>query len=141
MKTSSILFGIIGTVAASFAVTNIKEIKTEAITDETKEIKVAITKPKRDDLFGTYYVKSDKTARLTLNNDGTYHLTINVCDDYLYLTGNYDIRDTKLKLYNNNSDYDDLAGNSELTFEIVDEKVIKSEESLICTPQETLFEK
>ena len=145
MKTSSILFGIIGTVAVSFAATNIKEMKTKAIVDESAETKIAIKeeikKTKRDDLYGIYLVKSDKNTKLSLNDDGTYQLVINVCDNYLSLNGTYEIRDTKLKLYNSNYDYDDLDGNTELTFEIVDRDTIKSEESLICTPQETLFEK
>ncbi len=144
MKTGSILFGIIGTVAISFAVTNIRNLKTNITIDESKETKIAIKeepKIKREELYGIYVVKNDKNTKLSLNNDGTYSLTINVCDNYISLNGAYEIRDTKLKLYNRNFDYDDLLENNELSFELIDKGKIKSEESLICTPQGTLFEK
>ena len=37
--------------------------------------------------------------------------------------------------------YDDLDGNEELSFTIIDGNTIKADESLVCTMQETLFEK
>ncbi len=143
-KGGSVLFGIIGTLTIFLATTNVNSMQNavanniddgNAIIPETRVI------PKKDDLLGTYIVKDDKSANLILRNDGTYALTINVCDDYLLLTGNYELRDSKLKLYNSSSLYEELEGNEELTFTIIDENTIKSDESLVCTVQETLFVK
>lgn len=145
MKTSSILFGIIGTLAVSFAATNIKGLEKQTVINDATEPEIAIkedsSKSNKNELYGIYSSKNDKNTRLTLNDDGTYFLTINVCDNYLSLTGTYEIGESKLKLINDNYDYEDLNGNVELTFSIIDKGIIKSDESLICTPQDTLFEK
>ena len=145
MKSSSILFGIIGTLAVSLAATNIKGLEKQEIVNDIIEPKTAIKedsyKNNKNELYGIYTSKNDKKTRLTLNDDGTYFLTINVCDNYLSLTGTYEIGESKLKLVNDNYNYEDLNGNVELTFSIIDNGKIKSDESLICTPQDTLFEK
>ena len=86
-------------------------------------------------------VKDDKHVKLTLNDNGTYSLAINVCENYLLLSGNYELRDSKLILKNTNEMYEDLIGNEELSFTIIDNKSISSDESLVCTVQKTLFEK
>ena len=57
-------------------------------------------------------------------------------------TGKYELMDSKLKLYNeSNLMYEDLAGNMELSFTIVNDNTIKSLEKLVCTEEGTLFEK
>ena len=144
MRSNSLLFGIIGTVAVALAAMNVKNIQTNiSITDHDDGVIVAetVSIPKKKDLLGTYIVKNDRNTKLTLNDDGTYSLTINVCEKYLLLTGTYELRDLKLKLHNSSSYHDDLVGNEELSFTIIDSNTIMSDESLVCTTQETLFEK
>ena len=144
MRSNSLFFGIIGTIAAAFAATNAKSLQTNAsITNPDGNIIVTetVSAPKKNDLLGTYTVKNDKNTKLTLKNDGTYSLTINVCEKYLLLSGNYELRDTKLVLKNTNEDYGDLIENNELSFTILDDHTITSDESLVCTTQKTLFEK
>lgn len=145
MKSNSLFFGIIGALAVGLATVNAKSLQTnENITDSVEDeiiITEAIKAPTKNDLLGTYLVKKDKNTKLTLKNDGTYSLTINVCEKYLLLTGTYDLRDSKLILHNNSTYHEDLIGNEELTFTIVDENNITSDESLVCTTQKTLFEK
>ena len=145
MRSNSLLFGIIGTLGIAIAtITGEKNLQTNiSITDHEDELFITetIKAPKKSDLIGTYIVKNDKNAKLTLNNDGTYSLTINVCEKYLELTGTYELRDSKLTLNNDSSYHPDLEGNDELSFSIIDEKTLKSDESLVCTIQETLFEK
>lgn len=144
MRSNSLFFGIIGTIAAAFAATNAKSLQTNAsITNPDGNIIVTetVNAPKKNDLLGTYTVKNDKNTKLTLKNDGTYSLTINVCEKYLLLTGTYELRDSKLSLKNNSDYHDNLKGNEELSFTIIDENSIKSDEALVCTVQETLFEK
>ncbi len=141
MKSSSLFLGLIGTVAIAFVTTNINNVQTK-IYDSDAPLHIEEKRVlKKNDLLGTYIVKNDKNTKLTLNNDGTYSLSINVCEKYLELSGRYELTDTKLKLKNSADSYDDLNGNEELSFTIVDEKSIKSDESLVCTTQETLFEK
>ena len=140
MKGSSLLFGIIGTIIIALT-TGIKgflpanEIEDKPLFMEEKRVL------KKVDLLGTYIVKDDKNVKLTLNNDGTYKLTISVCEKYITLNGRYELTDTRLKLKNTANSYDDLEGNEELSFTIMGENLIKSDESLICTVQGTLFEK
>ena len=146
MKINNLFFGIIGMAAVAIlavqvdmhSLTAMGVSKINDIDVTTKEI---VEIPKKKNLLGTYIVKNDKNSKLTFNDDGTYVLTINVCEKYLDITGTYEIRDSKIKLYNSEYSYDDLNNNEELTFTIIDEKTLKSDESLVCTPQETLFEK
>ena len=146
MKSNSVFFGIFGTIAMLLAVIGMNSIIPTAA-GINKEDEVDITSrvetfaPKKIDLIGTYKVKNDKTSKLELFDDGRYSLIINVCEGYAVLEGNYEIRDTNIKLFNNEYAYEDLYGNEELTFTIVDENTLKSDESLVCTTQETLFEK
>ena len=136
MKIKLAIFLIIGVFFSTFA--------GSVANSETmiyKSIDNTLTIPKKSDLIGTYTVKSDKKSFISLNNDGTYNLTINVCNDYLTLSGTYELRDSKLILKNNINDYDDLNNNKELNFTIIDSNKIKSDENLVCIPQETLFEK
>lgn len=141
MKNNSLFFGIIGTIAIAFAVTNVNSMQTKIYYGDKDPNLIEKRVLKKNDLLGTYTVKGDKNSNISLNNDGTYSLTINVCEKYLTLKGEYELADTKLKLKNNNYLYDDLDGNEELYFTIVDGNTIKSDESLVCTTQETLFEK
>ena len=143
MDVKHLFFGVIGAVVFVLIATNAKTLQTSLVSVDTmKNIKTIETKVfKKNDLIGTYVVKKDKSSKLELRDDGTYYLNINVCENYLLLTGKYEIRDSKLKLYNSDYSYDDLNGNDELTFTILDDKTIKSDESLVCTIQETLFER
>ena len=140
MKGSSLLFGIIGTIIIALT-TGINgllpanEIEDKPLFMEEKRVL------KKVDLLGTYIVKDDKNVKLTLKNDGTYELTISVCEKYITLNGRYELTDTRLKLKNTANSYDDLEGNEELSFTIMGDNLIKSDESLICTVQGTLFEK
>lgn len=97
--------------------------------------------PRKNELIGKYLVKNDKKSNLTLNDDGTYSLIINVCDNYYSLSGSYELRDTKLVLLNNTNEYEDLKDNKELNFTILNDHKIKNDENLVCISQETLFEK
>lgn len=136
MKIKLAIFLIIGVFFSTFA--------GSVANSETmiyKSIDNTLTIPKKSDLIGTYTVKSDKKSFISLNNDGTYNLTINVCNDYLTISGTYELRDSKLILKNNINDYDDLNNNKELNFTIIGSNKIKSDENLVCIPQETLFEK
>ena len=145
MRRNSLLFGIIGTFTVAFAAVNVKGLQTnlhfsKKIDDiSIKEANISI--PKKKDLLGTYRVKNDKSVTLSLNDNGTYNLTINVCHNYILLTGTYELRNTKLVLNNNSSYHDDLLGNEELSFTIIDNNQIRLEESLVCTSEKTLFEK
>ena len=140
MKGSSLLFGIIGTIIIALTtgingLQPVNEIEDKPLFMEEKRVL------KKVDLLGTYIVKDDKNVKLTLNNDGTYELTISVCEKYITLNGRYELTDTRLKLKNTANSYDDLEGNEELSFTIMGDNLIKSDESLICTVQGTLFEK
>ena len=104
---------------------------------------VAKTKeaPKKNQLIGTYTTEKNKNVKLILDEDGNYSLTIDVCENYLVLSGTYELRDSMLKLHNTSDYHSDLSKNEELTFTIIDDKNIKLEESLVCTTQNTLFVK
>ena len=144
MRNGSLFFGIIGTVTVAFAAVNVKSLQTNlnlTDIDDNFTIQMAANIPKKQDLLGTYKVKNDKNVNLTLNDNGTYSLTINVCEKYLFLSGIYELRDSKLILKNETSGYEDIDGNKELSFTIIDEHTISSDESLVCTMQKTLFEK
>lgn len=108
MKIKLVIFLIIGVFFSTFAgsVANSETMIYKSI-DDTFSI------PKKNDLIGTFAVKSDKRSIISLNDDGTYNLTINVCNDYLTLSGTYELRDSKLILKNNINDYDDLNNNKE----------------------------
>ncbi len=144
MRNKSLFFGIIGTVTVAVSAVNVKSLQTNlslTYIGDDYTIQSLANIPKKQDLLGTYTVKDDKHVKLILNDNGTYNLAINVCNDYLTLSGSYELRDSKLILKNTNELYDDLIGNEELSFTIKDDKSIISDESLICTVQETLFEK
>ena len=144
MRSNSLFLGIVGTFAVAVATTSINNFRANAsITnqDDNVIVKESVSIPKKKDLLGTYIVKNDKNTKLTLKDDGTYSLTINVCKKYLLLTGTYDLRDSKLTLKNKSKYHEDLNGNEELSFTIIDDKTIKSDESLVCTSQETVVEK
>ena len=144
MKTNGFILGIIGTLTIAATAINVKSLQTNLdyanLEDDYTILELSKT-PKKNDLLGTYTVKKDKHVQLTLNDDGTYYLSINVCDSYLFLSGTYELRNSKLILKNTNEEYDDLIKNEELSFTIVDSNNITSDESLVCTTQETLFEK
>ena len=144
MKTNGFIIGIIGTLTIAATAINVKSLQTNlsmaSLEDDYTVLELSNI-PKKNDLLGTYTVKNDKHVSLTLNDNGIYYLSINVCDNYLLLSGNYELRNSKLVLKNINKDYYDLVGNEELTFTIVDSNNIISDESLVCTTQETLFEK
>ena len=144
MKTNGFIIGIIGTLTLAATAINVKSLQTNlslaSLEDDYTVLNLSNI-PKKQDLLGTFTVKNDKHVQLTLNDNGTYSLSINVCNDYLLLSGTYELRNTKLVLNNSNEDYDDLIKNEELTSTIVDSNNITSDESLICTMQETLFEK
>ena len=144
MRNKSLFFGIIGTLTVAASAVNVKSLQTNlsltTINDDFT-IQAQANIPKKQDLLGTYMVKDDKHVKLTLNDNGTYSLAINVCENYLLLSGNYELRDSKLILKNTNEMYEDLIGNEELSFTIIDNKSISSDESLVCTVQKTLFEK
>lgn len=144
MKTNGFILGIIGTLTIAATAINVKSLQTNldyaSLEDDYKTLELS-NAPKKNDLLGTYTVKKDKRAQLTLNDDGTYFLSINVCDSYLFISGTYELRNSKLILKNTNEEYDDLIKNEELSFTIIDSNSITSDESLVCTTQETLFEK
>lgn len=137
MKGGLKLFIIIGIFIFTFITTNANSKTTiyKLIDDNMNNI------PRKNDLVGKYVVKSDKKSTLTLNNDGTYNLMINVCNNYLLLTGNYELRNSKLVLNNKENSYDDLNNNLELNITIIDSNTLKVDENLVCTEQGTLFEK
>ena len=144
MKKGYFLFFIIGTVLLFFVTTNVNSLQTFMTSKELEPKKVGNVKeiPKKNDLIGKYIVKNDKNSYLVLNEDGTYNLNLNVCESYLLLSGKYELLDSKLKIYNDYELlYEDLNGNTELSFMIINQNTIKSLESLVCTEQETLFEK
>ena len=144
MKTNGFIIGIIGTLTVAATAMNVKSLQTNldyaSLEDDYTVLDLA-TIPKKQDLLGTYRVKQDKHVELTLNDNGIYTLSINVCDNYLFMTGTYELRNSKLILRNTNEDYNDLVGNQELSFTIIDSNTIVSDESLVCTTQKTLFEK
>lgn len=123
-----------------FGVTNTNGLTTSISNIETKKEEKIITKTT---LLGTYTNKENKNINLTLKEDGTYTLNINVCEGYLSLTGNYVIANTRLKLINNktNSNYETLNNNAEFSFTINNENEIVLDESLVCTEQLTKFER
>lgn len=144
MRNNSLFFGIIGTVAVAVSAVNVKSLQTNlSLTNNYDDftIEALANIPKKNDLLGTYTVKDDRHVILTLEDNGTYSLSLNVCDNYLLLSGTYELRNSKLILKNTNESYDDLIENEELSFTIVDEHTISSDESLVCTTQKTLFEK
>ena len=144
MKTNGFILGIIGTLTIAATAINVKSLQTNlnyATLEDDYTILELSSIPKKQDLLGTYIVKSDKHVELTLDDYGYYSLSINVCDNYLLLSGPYELRNSKLILKNTNDQYDDLIRNEELTFTIIDSNTITSDESLVCTTQETLFEK
>lgn len=148
MNVNSTFFKIFGIIILSVALAKITTwiptvigMKNIGETDLFVAVKETAELPKKNELVGSYKVKDDKASSLIINEDGSYILIINVCEKYLELNGTYNIRDTKLKLSNTNYSYEDLNGNEELTFTIIDGKTLKAEESLVCTPQESLFEK
>ena len=144
MRNKGLFFGIIGTVAVAVSAVNVKSLQTNlslTYIGDDYTIQSLANIPKKQDLLGTYVVKDDKQVKLTLNENGTYSLAIDVCESYLTLSGNYELRDSKLILKNSNEMYEDLIGNEELSFTIIDNNSISSDESLICTVQKTLFEK
>ena len=142
MKSGFGFFMIIGIIFFAFTIINVYS-ETLIFNDVNNSLIVSSISniPRKKDLIGTYIVKSDKKTSLVLNDDGTYNLVINVCDDYLNLSGNYELRDSKLILRNDSDYYEDLDGNLELSFTIIDYNKIKVDENLVCTFQETLFEK
>lgn len=144
MRKNSLFFGIIGTIAVAATAVNVKSLQTNlSLTniDDNYTLQELANIPKKQDLLGTYKVKNDKNVKLTLSDNGTYSLTINVCEKYLLLSGTYELRNSKLILKNANTSYEDLIGNEELSFTIIDDHMINSDESLVCTSQKTLFEK
>jgi len=144
VKTNGFILGIIGTLTVAATAINVKSLQTNldlaSLEDDYTVLELASI-PKKQDLLGTYIVKSDKHVKLTLDDYGYYSLSINVCDSYLLLSGTYELRNSKLILKNSNNQYDDLIRNEELSFTIKDSNSIISDESLVCTTQETLFEK
>lgn len=144
MKANGVILGIIGTLTIAATAINVKSLQTNlnlaSLEDDYTVLDLAKI-PKKQDLLGTYTVKNDKHVKLTLDNSGYYSLSINVCDSYLLLSGTYELRNSKLILKNTNNQYDDLIRNEELSFTIIDSNSITSDESLVCTTQETLFEK
>lgn len=144
MRSNSLFIGIFGIVAIFIAAYNIEVLETNnSITNQNDDSLIATETsiPKKNQLLGTYIAKNDKNTKLILKNDGTYSLTIDVCEDHLLLTGKYELRDSNLKLYNTSKYHEDLEGNEELSFTILDDHTIISNEKLVCTMQETLFEK
>lgn len=144
MSNRGLFFGIIGTVVITTTAVNVKSLQTNinlTNIDDNYSLQTKLNIPKKKDLVGTFVVKDDKHVKLTLEDSGSYSLAINVCDNYLFLSGSYELRDSKLILKNTNESYNDLLGNEELSFTIVDNKTITSDESLVCTTQKTLFEK
>ena len=144
MSSRGLFFGIIGTIAATTTAVIVKSLQTNINLidiDDNYSIQSRINIPKKKDLLGTFIVKNDKRVKLTLEDSGIYSLTINVCDSYLLLSGGYELRESKLILKNTNNNYEDLFGNEELSFTIIDNHTILSDESLVCTTQKTLFEK
>ena len=146
MQGNSLFFRVFGLAILAIVSVNLNShVYTALGINKTEKVDIASYNgqngPKKDNLIGTYIVQDDKFSKLDVKEDGSYSLTINVCEKYIELAGKYEIRDTKLKLINNEYSYEDLNGNEELTFSIVDEKTLRADESLVCVPQETLFEK
>ncbi len=89
---------------------------------------------------GMYIVENDKNAFLSLNDDGTYYLNVNICQGYLELRGIYEVRTDKLVLINRNKypDYESLKNNEEINFSKIDNKFIL-EEDIECMNRGTVF--
>jgi len=89
---------------------------------------------------GMYIVEDDKNSFLNLNDDGTYLLSINICQGYLELKGIYEIRTDKLVLINRNKypDYENLKDNEEITFSKIDNNFIL-EEDIECIERGKVF--
>ena len=105
VRRSSLFFGIIGTLFAGYAASNVKMLQTSIYYSDKPLDFIEKTVIKKDDLLGNYKVKDDKTSNISLYDDGTYSLTINVCEKYVTLKGEYELADSKLKLKNNNNLY------------------------------------
>jgi hypothetical protein len=143
MGSKHLLFIVIGVVSLFVAIPHIDALRTNISLSKKDDIFVARTKetPKKNQLIGTYTTEKNKNVKLILDSDGNYSLTIDVCENYLVLSGTYELRDSMLKLHNTSNYHSDLSNNEELTFTIIDDKNIKLEESLVCTTQNTLFVK
>lgn len=143
MRSHSLFFIIVGVVSLFVTIPHIEALRTNVSTAKKDDIFVAKTKetPKKNQLIGTYTTEKNKNVKLILDEDGNYSLTIDVCENYLVLSGTYELRDSMLKLHNTSDYHSDLSKNEELTFTIIDDKNIKLEESLVCTTQNTLFVK
>ena len=143
MRSNVLFIIIIGVVSLFITIPHIDALKTSINITKEKDIFVARTKetPKKNQLIGTYTTENNKSVKLILGEDGNYSLTIDVCENYLVLSGTYELRDSVLKLHNTSNYHSDLNNNEELTFTIIDDKNLKLDESLVCTTQNTLFVK
>ncbi len=143
MRSNVLFIIIIGVVSLFITIPHIDALKTSINITKEKDIFVARTKetPKKNQLIGTYTTEKNKSVKLILGEDGNYSLTIDVCENYLVLSGTYELRDSVLKLHNTSNYHSDLNNNEELTFTIIDDKNLKLDESLVCTTQNTLFVK
>ncbi len=143
MRSHSLFFIIVGVVSLFVTIPHIEALRTNVSMAKKDDIFVAKTKeaPRKNQLIGTYTTEKNKNVKLILDEDGNYSLTIDVCENYLVLSGTYELRDSMLKLHNTSDYHSDLSKNEELTFTIIDDKNIKLEESLVCTTQNTLFVK
>jgi hypothetical protein len=143
MRSNVLFIIIIGVLSLFITIPHIDALKTSINTTKEKDIFVARTKetPKKNQLIGTYTTENNRSVKLILGEDGIYSLTIDVCENYLVLSGTYELRDSVLKLHNTSNYHSDLNNNEELTFTIIDDKNLKLDESLVCTTQNTLFVK
>ena len=91
--------------------------------------------PVKTNTLGEYTVKDDKKSKLIIKDNGEYIFFINACNSYLEVSGKYILADSAF------IGYTTLEGNTEFSFTVIDDDMIRLDEDLECLYQNTLFEK
>lgn len=143
------VFALFGVVVLSvfllFVANNRVAIGIDPATNNEKENNDALDRnlPVKVNTLGEYTVKDDRKSRLIIKDNGEYIFFINACNSYLEVSGKYTLADKKLKLINDSAfiGYTTLEGNTEFSFTVIDDDMIRLDEDLECLYQNTLFEK
>lgn len=143
------VFALFGVVVLSvfllFVSGNQVTIEVDPVTNNEKKNEDVPSRdlPVKINTLGEYTVKDDKKSRLIIKDNGEYTFFINACNSYLEVSGKYILADKKLKLINDSAfiGYTTLEGNTEFSFTVIDDDMIRLDEDLECLYQNTLFEK
>lgn len=143
------VFALFGVVVLSifllFVSGNQVTIEVDPVTNNEKKNEDVPSRdlPVKVNTLGEYTVKDDKKSRLIIKDNGEYTFFINACNSYLEVRGKYVLADKKLKLINDSAfiGYTTLEGNTEFSFTVIDDDMIRLDEDLECLYQNTLFEK